>query len=364
MRRLLHHRTESFIIPNSKERSVWRSKKPQQRTVSFVEDIAYLIYEYFRVTGANDSVENYADLVTNVLRNDDVQEFDSKWDGILLSMTKIPPDDILEGLYKLTIRESEKLKNVLELYGLEIHQKKIGADYHRLKTMVKRSIEQDLRNKNFGARKENYESNAVVKNQETKQRGQRILGDCWQWKANGQCVKGNNCSFRHDMNKRGKSLPSNPSQNSFMQQNERKASRTRSPRGKSPSGRTSRWPCKDYLRGTCNNSFCEKWHPPECLYYKTKSGCRFVRLKNSPAKGPKRMVTKVKTVAMLKSTRQLGCVLQDKEPPKSSSILRKKLRHTETEPMCKIHESRCTSRKNSRPKSFARNDLPRWSSSA
>ena len=31
-----------------------------------------------------------------------------------LSMTKIPPDDILEGLYKLRIRESEKLKTVLE----------------------------------------------------------------------------------------------------------------------------------------------------------------------------------------------------------------------------------------------------------
>ena len=62
--------------------------------------IAYLIYEYLRVTGANDSVENYADLFTVVLRNDDIQEFDSKWDGILLSMTKIQPGDILEGLYK------------------------------------------------------------------------------------------------------------------------------------------------------------------------------------------------------------------------------------------------------------------------
>ena len=59
--------------------------------------IAYLIYEQFRVTGTNDSVENYTDLFTIVLRNDDIQEFDSKWDGILLSMTKIPHDDILEG---------------------------------------------------------------------------------------------------------------------------------------------------------------------------------------------------------------------------------------------------------------------------
>ena len=74
-----------------------------------------LIYDNFRVTGAHDFVENYADLFTISLRNDDIQEFDSKWDGILLSMTKIPLDDILEGLYKLSLRGSEKLKTVLEL---------------------------------------------------------------------------------------------------------------------------------------------------------------------------------------------------------------------------------------------------------
>ena len=92
-------------------------------------------------------------------------------------MTKIPHDEILEGLYKIRIRESEKLKTVLELYNMEIHQKKAGPDYHRLKTMKKRSIEQDSRIRNFGARNGNYERNAVVKNQGTKQRVQRILGD-------------------------------------------------------------------------------------------------------------------------------------------------------------------------------------------
>ena len=83
--------------------------------------IAYLIYEQFRVTGTHDSVENYTDLFTIVLRNDDIQEFDSKWDGILLSMTKIPHDDILEGLYKLRIRESEKLKTVARGMGSPRH---------------------------------------------------------------------------------------------------------------------------------------------------------------------------------------------------------------------------------------------------
>ena len=47
-------------------------------------------------------------------------------------MTKIPPDDILEGLYKLRIRESDKLKTVLELCDLEIHQKKLGPDLSQI----------------------------------------------------------------------------------------------------------------------------------------------------------------------------------------------------------------------------------------
>ena len=76
---------------------MWRKKKAQK---------PYLIHKHIRVTGANDSVENYADFFTVGLPNDDVQEFDSKWDGILLSMTKIPPDDILEGLYKIITRVS------------------------------------------------------------------------------------------------------------------------------------------------------------------------------------------------------------------------------------------------------------------
>ena len=91
------------IIHNSHfKRRVSLEEQKAQKQDRFLRgrQIAYLIYEYFRVTGANDFVENYADLFTVALRNDDIQEFDSKWDGILLSMTKNPSDDILEGLYK------------------------------------------------------------------------------------------------------------------------------------------------------------------------------------------------------------------------------------------------------------------------
>ena len=208
------------IIHNTQfKRKVSLEEQKAQKEDRFLRgrQIAHLTCEYFRVTGANDSVENYADLFTIVLR---IQEFDSKWDGILLSMTKTQSDDILEGLYKPRTRESEKFKTVLELYNVEIHQKKAGLDYHRLKTMVKRSIEKNLRIKNFEARNGNFEMDAVVKNQGTKERAQRISGKCWQWKTNGQCSKGDNCNFRHDVNERAKLTQPNPSPSSFMQQNE------------------------------------------------------------------------------------------------------------------------------------------------
>ena len=99
---------------------------------------------------------------------------------------------------------------------------------------------------------------------------------------------------------------------------------------KIPSGRMSRLPCKEYLKGTCTTPFCETWHPPERLFYKSENGCRFWekcshahrQVDEQPSKMSQKNGDK-SAVAMLNSTRQLGCALQDMEPPKSSSILRK-----------------------------------------
>ena len=175
---------------------------------------------------------------------------------------------------------------------------------------------------------------------------QRTLGDCWQWKANGQCSKGDNCSFRHDINMRAKTTQPNPSPSSSTRQNEGNASRTKSPKGRSPSGRMFRQPCKDYLEGTCTNSFCEKWHPPECLFYKSENGCRLGekcsyahrQVEEQPSKRfqtcwqkcsghveKEWAASKNRETCFLTLTHQVhdnwSCVFQ--EPPKSSSILRK-----------------------------------------
>ena len=125
--------------------------------------IAIMMYCYhFRVTGAHDTVLDYSDLFSVALHDDHTQEVDTRWDDVLLSMSKFPSDDILESLYKLGIRESAHLKTVLELYEMEIHQKTSVPNLQKLKTMVKRSVDQKLRSRYFDSRNARSETEAMV----------------------------------------------------------------------------------------------------------------------------------------------------------------------------------------------------------
>ena len=186
------------IIQNSRfKKKVSLEEKKAQKEDRFLRgrQIAFMIYNYARVTGAHGAVLDCADLFSVTLRNDDVQEFDTRWDAIVLSMTKIPTNDVLEIVYKWRIRESDQLKTVLELCDLEIHQK-ISKPYHqRLRTMVKRSIDQKLRPRNFNARNERIELGAVVQNRQGQHGVERGPGESYRSKAKRQCSRGDSCSF-------------------------------------------------------------------------------------------------------------------------------------------------------------------------
>ena len=129
-----------------------------------------------------------------------------------------------------------------------------------------------------------------------KQRGQRILGDCWQWEAHGQCSKGDKCSFRHDVNERAKMTQPNPSPSSFMRQNERKRRKPEVPVGECFDGHariTSKElaPIHSVTSCTLQNACSTR---PRMVADVWKSALvHIARLMNSLAKGLKKMMTKV-----------------------------------------------------------------------
>ena len=69
------------IIQNSCfKRKVSLEEQKAQKEDRFFRgrQIAYMMYDYFRATGVHDTVLDYADLFTITLRNDNVQEFDTR----------------------------------------------------------------------------------------------------------------------------------------------------------------------------------------------------------------------------------------------------------------------------------------------
>ena len=84
------------------------------------------------------------------------------------------------------------------------------------------------------------------------------------------------------------------------------------------------------MKGTRANPSFEKWHSPQCSWYKSAEGCKLGDkcsfehrcCEEQPRKRSKRSGVR-SAVALLKEPKNLGCVFQDVEPPRSSSILRK-----------------------------------------
>ena len=175
----------------------------------------------------------------------------------------------------------------------------------------------------------------------------------------------------------------------------------------------SRWSCKEYLKGTCANSFCKKWHPPNACSTRPRavanlwksSHLHIVRLMNNLVSGPKRLMTKLQLSCWRRMicTKAYGNLLSTVTKSRQTGDTRcqtwylswvetrtcwtpimeytaiglclsrhaaaevyftEELRHTEMDPTCEIYEGYCTSYQNSRPKSFARIYLPRGTSSA
>ena len=105
---------------------------------------------------------------------------------------------------------------------------------------------------------------------------QRWEEECCQWKATGQCSRGDSCSFSHGSKRGQKAQSPSPAPKAKTRFDGRKPSKGVGPRGKSPSGRKGQRACTNFLKGTtCTNSSCNYWHPPEGQIDISVSGCKF-----------------------------------------------------------------------------------------
>ena len=159
---------------------------------------------------------------------------------------------------------------------MEIHQKTSVPNNQRLKTMVKRCIRQKLRLLNFDARPGRNESGAVVKNRNGNIGVEGEKSICYRWKEKRPAFPRRPLHFSprypRSCAKKTEHTTATPSEPTLSRG--RSVSRKRSIRGKSNHGSILRQLCRYYLKGTCTRTLCEYWHPPECQFCKTETGCK------------------------------------------------------------------------------------------
>ena len=145
---------------------------------------------------------------------------------------------------------------------MEIHQKISMPNYQKLEIMVKRSVDQKLRLRNFDGRHGRIETGAVDKTRKGFIGVEGGQGICYEWKQKGQCSKRDQCSFLHESNGRTQKpehTAATPSEENASRG--RSVPRKRSIRGKGKHGSILRQPC-------------EYWHPPECQFDESETGCK------------------------------------------------------------------------------------------
>ena len=158
-----------------------------------------MICDHFQATRAYDAAQGLSDLSNICFQNDDVQDFDTRWDQILLGTRELLHENVLEGLYKRKLQSSEQLQTVLTLHNQELNRDKVKPSYQRLRTMVSQQIDQMIRARNFKVRNERIEPGVLVKSHKGRSvSAERKVGECFQWDATGQCSRGEpSCDFWH-----------------------------------------------------------------------------------------------------------------------------------------------------------------------
>ena len=78
------------------------------------------MYDYFRTAGSYDEIQGLSGLFNIRLENDDIQDFDLRWEQALLSASDLPSNKIVESLYISKLQNSSQIQSIMALYNQEI----------------------------------------------------------------------------------------------------------------------------------------------------------------------------------------------------------------------------------------------------
>ena len=214
-------------------------------------------------------------------RDDNVQEFDTRWDEGLLSMLKFQSDDVRESLYWLRIRESDQLKTVFGIVRHGDSSQDIDAQLSEIENDGEEKCKSETSIANFWR---------LARENRDRSSGQESRGNEWRWPV----FEGRQMQFPARVTSVYENRHRNPPQLLSYQWHEVKVCREK---GVSEAKVILAW----FFDNRADTIWkvlvpCEYWHPPECQFYSFQSGCKagdkcpfpHYKIDEQPKKRPKR----------------------------------------------------------------------------
>ena len=88
--------------------------------------IAYIICDHFQASGAYVAAQGLSDLFNICSQSEDVQDFDTRWDHVLLATSETPQENVHEGLCKMNLQDSAQPQTVLAMYDQEMNRDRVS----------------------------------------------------------------------------------------------------------------------------------------------------------------------------------------------------------------------------------------------
>ena len=113
--------------------------------------------------------------------------FDTKCHETVIAMQKQPCEELLDNVYFTQLEQSDQLKLLVTMYILDMVQKPEPKSYTKLKRMVTRYPEQNIRALHFSTRDRLGDKPSLVVSQSLRKGNGKQKGSCNQWVSKGQC---------------------------------------------------------------------------------------------------------------------------------------------------------------------------------
>ena len=162
--------------------------------------IAYRIFEHFTLPAASKEQLDVNHIFNLELKNDNLKQFNSKWDEIIIQLPEEPADNWIEPMYRKQLEKSAQFAPYMAQYKNRIAMHADRPSYKGLKDLVNFFLADIQSQNHIKSLSSPQAAMPAVRPHLPKQNP----SDCKNWLKKGKCPKkDSSCPFAHDPDKRG-----------------------------------------------------------------------------------------------------------------------------------------------------------------